>query len=83
LPEGHHTVEFKYEPPLTSLYVSLSAIGAGILLSGYLVISHRPVAAPASNPAPEPPPPAPAAPQPVVNTPSAVLPKRKKLKKSK
>jgi hypothetical protein len=37
LPAGKHAVEFHYLPPITSFYVSLAAIGMGILLSGFLL----------------------------------------------
>jgi hypothetical protein len=41
LTPGTHTVEFKFSIPLGPLYVTLSAIGAGILLCGVLVFSTR------------------------------------------
>jgi hypothetical protein len=37
LPKGSHRVEFRFEPPLASLYVSLAAIGLGVLLCGWVV----------------------------------------------
>ena len=37
LTPGAHTVEFKFSLPLGLLYVSLSAIGVGILLCGFLI----------------------------------------------
>ncbi len=37
LTPGAHTVEFKFSLPLGPLYVSLSAIGVGILLCGFLI----------------------------------------------
>ncbi|HXR49394.1 MAG TPA: hypothetical protein VN784_18310 [Candidatus Limnocylindrales bacterium] len=41
LTPGVHTVEFKFSLPLDLLYVSLSAIGVGILLCGFLMVSTR------------------------------------------
>lgn len=41
LTPGVHTVEFKFSLPLGLLYVSLSAIGVGILLCGFLFFSTR------------------------------------------
>jgi hypothetical protein len=41
LPQGDHSIEFKFSLPMGPLYVSLSAIGVGILLSGFLVFSTR------------------------------------------
>jgi hypothetical protein len=41
LTPGTHTVEFKFVPPIGPLYVSLSAIGVGILLCGILIFSTR------------------------------------------
>lgn len=36
VPGGSHKVEFKYRPPMNSLYVTLSAMGVGVLLLGFL-----------------------------------------------
>jgi hypothetical protein len=41
LPPGEHTVEFKFEPPVTMLYVSLSAIGVAVILLGLLIFAPR------------------------------------------
>jgi hypothetical protein len=41
LPPGTHTVQFKFSAPLGPLYVTLSAIGVGILLCGFLFFSTR------------------------------------------
>ena len=41
LTPGAHTVEFKFSLPLGLFYVSLSAIGVGILLCGFLFFSTR------------------------------------------
>ena len=41
LTPGAHTVEFKFSLPSGPLYVSLSAIGLGILLCGLLMVSTR------------------------------------------
>jgi uncharacterized membrane protein YfhO len=41
LTPGEHTVEFRFSPPLNMFYVSLSAMGVGILLIGCLIFSTR------------------------------------------
>jgi hypothetical protein len=41
LQPGEHTVEFQFVPKVTMLYVSLSAIGVGVLLLGFLIFSSR------------------------------------------
>jgi hypothetical protein len=46
LTPGHHVVEFVFRPSIDSLYVSVSAICIGIILSGYLIITRK--AAPAA-----------------------------------
>jgi hypothetical protein len=38
---GAHTVEFQFRLPNKPLYVTLTAIGTGLLLAGYLLISAR------------------------------------------
>jgi hypothetical protein len=40
LPPGQHAIEFRFQPPLQWLYVSVSAFVIGILLIGYVVFSH-------------------------------------------
>jgi hypothetical protein len=40
VPAGHHVVEFRYEPPLKMLFVSLTIFGLGILLAGFVIITH-------------------------------------------
>lgn len=42
LPAGEHTIEFRFEPPLTGLYVSLAAIAVGLVLCGILVVAPKP-----------------------------------------
>ena len=37
LQPGNHTVEFSFEPPIDTLYVTLAAVGVGILLLGLLM----------------------------------------------
>jgi hypothetical protein len=54
LTPGGHTVEFRYQPPLLTLYLSFCAWGVGILTAGYLVYSRATIPMPA--PAPVPPP---------------------------
>jgi hypothetical protein len=43
LPAGEHTVEFRFQPPLTTLYISLSGWAVALLLTGYLMLTanHR------------------------------------------
>jgi hypothetical protein len=65
LTPGSHTVDFRFQPSLKPLYVSLCALGAGLALAGYLVATRpRAVAPPASAPQPSPSP-SPAPPGPV------------------
>jgi hypothetical protein len=40
VPAGHHIVEFRYQPPLKLLFVSLAAFGLGILLAGVVIVTH-------------------------------------------
>jgi uncharacterized membrane protein YfhO len=40
LPAGQHTVEFRFQPPLTFLYVSAGAFALGVLLTGYVVFTR-------------------------------------------
>jgi hypothetical protein len=69
LTPGHHIVEFQFRPSLKTLFISVSAILIGIVLSGYLIIARVRTATPAVPSAP-PPAPAPApAPLPPANPP--------------
>ncbi len=38
LPAGAHAVEFRFEPPVNTLYVSLAAVAIGLALCGLLVL---------------------------------------------
>ena len=52
VPPGHHIVEFRYQPPLKLLFVSLATFGLGILLAGYVVFTRftrEPETAPAPS----------------------------------
>jgi hypothetical protein len=40
VPAGHHTVEFRYQPPLKLLYISLTAFGFGILLAAFVIVTN-------------------------------------------
>ena len=40
LPAGEHTVEFRFQPSVAPLYVTLSAFVVGILLAAYLIWSR-------------------------------------------
>jgi hypothetical protein len=37
---GEHTVEFRFQPPLTPLFITLSAFGVGIVLAAWLIWSR-------------------------------------------
>jgi len=50
LTQGPHTVEFQFSLPSGLLYVTLVAIGIGVLLSGFLIISTRRNLKPAAQP---------------------------------
>jgi hypothetical protein len=84
LTPGHHVVEFRFQPSLQSLYISVSAIIIGIILAGYLIITRKTSATPpAVQPAPGPaspstPPIAPAPPKPAAPTASAAQQKNQK-----
>jgi hypothetical protein len=54
LTPGVHTVEFRFQPPLTTLYLSLLAWGIGIATAGYVVFSRTPTPASATQPTPTP-----------------------------
>jgi hypothetical protein len=57
VPAGRHTVEFRYQPPLQRLFISLTAFGLGILLAGYVIVTgcRREPEATAAPPAKPPP----------------------------
>ena len=40
LPAGKHAIEFRYDPPAGTLYVSLAAIAAGLAICGVLMFSN-------------------------------------------
>jgi hypothetical protein len=42
LAPGAHTVEFRFQPPVGPLYVSLAAIGAGLVLLGFVLVTAHP-----------------------------------------
>lgn len=42
VPAGAHTVEFKFQPPMRTFYVSLMAVCTGLLLSGLLLVVRGP-----------------------------------------
>jgi hypothetical protein len=39
LKPGEHTVEFSFEPPVGSLYVTVASMGASVVLLGFLIVS--------------------------------------------
>jgi len=52
VPSGEHRIEFRFEPPITGLYISLAAIVLGLGLIGFLALSKEegPVAPEAAAP---------------------------------
>ena len=46
LPVGSHTVEFRFEPPVNTLYVSSAAVVIGLLLLGFVVFASQKEAVP-------------------------------------
>jgi len=54
VPAGRHTIEFRYQEPLKLLFASLTTFGLGILLAGYVILTHfwrGPETLPAEKPA--------------------------------
>ncbi len=41
VPAGEHRIEFRFEPPITGLYVTLAAIALGLGLIGFLALTAR------------------------------------------
>jgi len=41
LPPGAHTVEFRFAPPVNTLYVSLAALVVGLLLLACLAVTRQ------------------------------------------
>jgi hypothetical protein len=41
VPAGSHTVEFRYQPPIGPLYISIAAVVVAIVLIGYLAFGAR------------------------------------------
>ena len=41
IPAGKHSVEFRFQPPATAFYVSLTSLIAGLGLCGFLTMSRR------------------------------------------
>jgi hypothetical protein len=41
VPQGRHTIEFRFQPPLTWLYVSVSAFVIGVSLLAYVILTAR------------------------------------------
>ena len=54
LTPGKHEVEFRFQPPLTALYISLASFVAGVGLCCFLAVSSLRKEAPAARPAPKP-----------------------------
>jgi hypothetical protein len=58
LAPGAHTVEFRFQPPVGPLYVTLAAIGVGLVALGFVIVTGRRSTSPAPSV------PSPALPQP-------------------
>lgn len=41
VPAGEHLVEFKFQPPIKALYVSLATWAVGFLVGGYMLVTSR------------------------------------------
>jgi hypothetical protein len=54
LQPGSHTVEFRFQPPIGTLYLSLAAVFVGLLLIGYLAFSREKPTTPEPSPAKQP-----------------------------
>jgi hypothetical protein len=53
LAPGRHAVQFRFQPPATTFYISLASWVAGLALLGFLAVSGRPRPSQASQPAPK------------------------------
>lgn len=51
LTPGRHSIEFRFQPPSTAFFITLSAIVAGVLICGFLALSR---AKPQPQPQPQP-----------------------------
>jgi hypothetical protein len=40
VPPGQHTIEFRFQPPLAWLYVSVASFAIGVLLAGYVIATR-------------------------------------------
>ncbi len=40
IPAGQHTIDFRFQPPLKYLYLSVAGLVLGVLLGGYVVFNH-------------------------------------------
>jgi uncharacterized membrane protein YfhO len=40
VPAGQHKVDFRFQPPLKFLYITLAALLIGVLLGGYVICNH-------------------------------------------
>lgn len=54
LEPGNHRVEFRFQPPVGALYVSLAGMGVGAVLLGLLLFPNSPAQDHAVQPAPQP-----------------------------
>jgi len=54
LTAGKHRVEFRFEPQLTTFYISLATLLIGVVLCGYVAVANRRQAAPEERLAPTP-----------------------------
>jgi uncharacterized membrane protein YfhO len=51
VPSGRHTIEFRYQPPQKLLFVSLAGFVLGLVLGGYVLVTHFVRPRPAPSPA--------------------------------
>jgi hypothetical protein len=40
VPPGRHTIDFRFQPPLKFLYISVAALVIGVFLGGYVIFNH-------------------------------------------
>jgi hypothetical protein len=69
LTPGQHTVDFRFQPPIRTLYFNIAALCVGLLVSGFAFATNRPGKNPAAVIAAEPVPAPPPAPPPSAKSP--------------
>jgi hypothetical protein len=72
LTPGEHKVEFRFQPPLKTLYLNILALVIGVAVAGFLVVTNRGPAKTDPAPSPnQPPSPVPSSPPSKAPAPSA------------